>query len=270
MTYETLSYTDIALAALLIVANGGLSIALRLGLERQLFVASVRMVVQLGLVALVLNILFEVQSPLWTGLVIVVMILFAGREIAARQDRSFAGFWSYGLGTLTMLVATVVVTLLALTTQVQPDPWYDARYAVPLLGMIMGNTMTGVSLGLDTLTSRAARERGAIEAQLALGRPRDVALKPLVRDALRAGFMPMINAMAATGLVSLPGMMTGQILAGADPAEAVKYQLLIMFLIGGATGLGVLMAVLGGAWRLSDERHRLRLDRLQPSRSRNL
>ena len=268
MTYEVLSYYDIALAAVLIIANGLLSITLKLRLEKQLLIASVRMVVQLGLVGLVLKVLFEQQSPAWTALVVAVMLIFAGREIAARQDRSFAGFWAYGLGTATMIVSTMVVTVFALTTQVQPDPWYDPRYAVPLLGMIMGNTMTGVSLGLDTLTSRAAGERLAIEAQLALGRRREEALRPLVRDALRAGFMPMINSMAATGLVSLPGMMTGQILGGVDPIEAVKYQLLIMFLIGGATGLGVLMAVLGGAWRLSDGRHRLRLDRLMASRSR--
>jgi len=269
MTYEVLSYSDIALAAILVLANALLSIALKLKLERQLLIASVRMVVQLVLVGLILKLLFEQQSPIWTALIIVLMLLFAGREIAARQDRSFVGLWSYGLGTVTMIVSTMVVTIFALTTQVQPDPWYDPRYAVTMLGMIMGNTMTGVSLGLDTLTSRASGERLAIEAQLALGRSREDAFRPLVRDALRAGFMPMINAMAATGLVSLPGMMTGQILGGVDPVEAVKYQLLIMFLIGGATGLGVLMAVLGGAWRLSDDRHRLRLDRLMSSRSRN-
>jgi len=87
-------------------------------------------------------------------------------------------------------------------------------------------------------------------------------MRPFTRKALTSGFMPIINAMAATGIVSLPGMMTGQILAGVEPTQAVRYQLLIMFLIGGATGLGVLMAVLSGVWRLSDDRHRLRLDRL--------
>lgn len=78
--------------------------------------------------------------------------------------------------------------------------------------------------------------------------------------------MPIINAMAATGVVALPGMMTGQILSGVDPTEAVKYQLLIMFLIGGATGLGVLSAAAIGTGRLTDRRHRLRLDRLGPRR----
>jgi putative ABC transport system permease protein len=87
-------------------------------------------------------------------------------------------------------------------------------------------------------------------------------LRPAMQEAVRRGLMPMINAMAAAGVVSLPGMMTGQILAGIPPAEAVRYQLLIMFLIAGSTGLGLSMAVLGGAWRLTDRRHRLRSDRL--------
>jgi putative ABC transport system permease protein len=88
-------------------------------------------------------------------------------------------------------------------------------------------------------------------------------LRPSLRTALRDGMMPIINAMSAAGIVSLPGMMTGQILAGAEPTEAIKYQILIFFLIAGATALGVLVAVCGGAWRLTDSRHRLRLDRLR-------
>src|ERR1700752_953393 len=93
-----------------------------------------------------------------------------------------------------------------------------------------------------------------------IGRTRHQALLPIIRDSLRSGFMPIMNAMAAIGLVSLPGMMTGQILAGVEPIDAVKYQLLIMFLIAGAAGLGTLAAVMGGARLLTDHRHRLRLD----------
>jgi len=96
-----------------------------------------------------------------------------------------------------------------------------------------------------------------------LGRTRVEALGPVIRQAMRTGFIPIINAMAASGIVSLPGMMTGQILAGVEPGEAVMFQILIMFLIGGATGIGVTIAVLAGAYRLTDERHRLRLDRLK-------
>ena len=189
--------------------------------------------------------LFELVSPFWTSLAALAMIAFAGREVMARQEKGFPGLWSYGLGSGAMLMAVTMVLLFALNTQIQPDPWYDPRYAIPLLGMILGNTMTGISLGLQRLTEGARQRRAAIEAQLALGADRHKAMLPITRDALRAALMPIINSMSATGLVSLPGMMTGQILAGVAPLEAVKYQLLIMFLIAGGTALGAVTAVMG-------------------------
>ena len=266
MSYITLGYADLAIAALLVILNGGLSIALNLGLERQLAVATLRMIVQLLLVGLVLTALFSVVSPIWTTFAALVMVLFAGREIMARQERRLSGFWAYGLGTGCMLVAASLVTIFALLTQLQADPWYHPRYTLPLLGMILGNTMTGISLGLDTLTTGVVRDKSAIEAQLMLGATRQDALRPSTRIALRSALMPIVNSMAATGLVSLPGMMTGQILAGVEPVEAVKYQLLIMFLIAGGTGIGAVAAVVSGGYRLTDNRHRLRLDRLAPAR----
>ncbi|MDH5749027.1 MAG: ABC transporter permease, partial [Rhodospirillales bacterium] len=174
----------------------------------------------------------------------------------------FKGAWTYGLGTTSMLMAGGVISVLALSALLRPDPWYDPRYALPLLGMILGNTMNAVALGMNTLTATAFNERNAIESRLALGHTRFEALDRVMRASLRTALMPIVNSMAATGLVALPGMMTGQILAGVEPVEAVKYQLLIMFLIAGGTALGGLIAVLAGAWRLTDGRHRLRLDRL--------
>jgi len=147
-------------------------------------------------------------------------------------------------------------------TALRPDPWYDPRYAIPLLGMILGNTMTGVSLGLATLTQAVVQQRSAIEARLALGETRRVALLGPVRQSLKTALMPTINTMSATGVVALPGMMTGQILSGTAPADAVRYQILILFLICGGTGLGAMAAVFLGAARLTDHRHRLRLERL--------
>jgi putative ABC transport system permease protein len=268
--YIELQYFDLALPAFLILLNGLLSLWLRLRLERQLVVSALRMVAQLMLVGYVLTFLFREVSPVWTGLAAALMVLFAGREVVARQSRPISGLWAYGLGTGCMLFAAASVTALALVTQLRPDPWYHPRYALPLLGMVLGNTMTGISLGLDVLTTGLQRSRGAVEAQLALGATRWQAMLPVTRDALRSGFMPIINAMAAVGLVSLPGMMTGQILAGVEPSEAVKYQLLVMFLIAGGTGMGTLSAVLGGVFRLSDRRHRLRLDRLRNTEIREV
>ncbi len=262
MSYIQLGYGDLAMAAALVALNALLSIGLRLGLEKRLTIAAVRMVVQLSLVGLVLKALFAAPSPWITLAVVVLMVLFAGREVLARQSRRFTGWWTYGLGTGSMMMAALLVTILALTTQVRPDPWYDPRYAIPLLGMILGNTMNGVSLGLDRLLNGAVRERLSIEARLALGHDFSAAMRPVVRDAVRGGLIPIVNTMSAAGVVSLPGMMTGQILAGVDPIEAVKYQILIMFLIAGGTGLGLVAAVLAGARRMTDSRHRLRLDRL--------
>jgi len=261
--YATLGYGDIALAALLLCINAALSAYLQLGLTRRIIVSATRMVVQLTAVGLVLKALFVVASLWLTVLVIAVMIGFAGYEAYARQDRHFTGVWSWGLGVLSMAVAALLVTALALGTAIRPEPWYHPQYAIPLLGMVLGNTLTGVSLGLERLMASTSQKRLAIEAHLLSGVPIQTALKGCVREAMRAGMIPTINAMAATGVVALPGMMTGQILAGAEPADAVKYQLLIMFLISGGTGIGLTAAVLGGARLLSDERHRLRLDRLK-------
>jgi putative ABC transport system permease protein len=262
VNFVALSYLDIALAAVLLIMNAALSLALRLGLARRLLIAGARMVVQLTLIGLVLKALFELASPTFTALAALIMVLFAGREAMARQERRFTGFWTYGIGTGSMMAAGIIVTVFGLTTQISPDPWYHPRYALPILGMILGNTMNGVSLGLDRLVSGAVVQRAAIEARLTLGATATQAMRGVTREAMRAGLIPTINGMAAAGLVSLPGMMTGQILAGVEPVEAVKYQILIMFLIGGGTGLGLFAAVMMGARRLTDPRHRLRLDRL--------
>jgi len=260
--FIALDYLDLVLAALLIVLNGGLSLWLGLGLERQLGVAALRMCIQLGLMGLVLKALFAIVSPWLTAAAALVMVLFAGYEIHSRQETQLRGWWSYGLGAGAILFAGALVAVFALAGLVQPDPWYHPRYVIPLLGMILGNAMTGIAVGLNNLTDRMRRERPAIETMLALGETRGSAFRPAMRAAVRAGLIPIVNSMSAAGIVFLPGMMTGQILSGIDPVEAIKYQVLIMFLLAGGTGLGVVAAVQIAALLLSDNRHRLRLDRL--------
>jgi len=142
-------------------------------------------------------------------------------------------------------------------------PWYHPQYAIPLLGMILGNAMSGIAVGLDRLTATAWDQRTVIEARLILGHKWSEAIESIRRESIRSGLIPIINSMSVVGLVSLPGMMTGQILSGTLPVEAVKYQILIMFLIAGGTGFGTILAVTLGARHLFDERERLRLDRLR-------
>ncbi len=122
--------------------------------------------------------------------------------------------------------------------------------------------MTGVALSLDSLNQNAWQQRASIEARLMLGHDWQTAITEIRRNALRTGLIPILNAMAAAGVVSIPGMMTGQILAGSPPLEAAKYQILILFLVSASIGLGSVTAIWVGSKHLFDERQRLRLDRL--------
>jgi putative ABC transport system permease protein len=164
-----------------------------------------------------------------------------------------------------MFVSSFSITVLALTVVIRVSPWYEPQYAIPLLGMLLGNTMNGIALALDRLTQTSWEQRSVIEARLMLGQDWKDSIGDIRKESIRSGLIPIINAMTVAGLVSLPGMMTGQILAGSPPWEAVKYQILIMFLIASGTGFGTLAAAWMGSRRLFDERQRLRLDRLRPS-----
>jgi len=263
MSLYSLTAVDLTLAALLVIALGAMQTALGLGLTRSLYWASARMVLQLLLVGLVLKALFEAATLGWILLMMMVMVALAGYEVVARQTRRFRGGWGYGIGLASMSITALSVTMLALTVIINIDPWYTPQYAVPLLGMILGNTMSGIAVGLNHLTQTAWRERVSLEARLLLGQSRDEVTRDLRRESIRSGMIPTINMLAAAGLISLPGMMTGQILAGTPPVEAVKYQILVMFLIAAGTGFGTVIAISLGARRLFDERQRLRLDRLR-------
>ena len=257
-----LSPFDLSIAALLVVALAWVSHRLRLGVGRRLLVSAFRTALQLMLIGLVLKTLFASSAPGWVALMALIMLLGAGREVRARQKYRLQGMWSFGIGLSSIFISSFAVAVLALLVIVGPTPWYAPRYAIPLLGMLLGNTMNGLSLSLNHLTQNVRVQRTTIEARLALGQTRDEAITDIRRESIRTGLIPIINAMAAAGLVSLPGMMTGQILAGNPPADAVKYQILIMFLIAGGTGFGTLTAVWLSSHRLFDDRHRLRLDRL--------
>lgn len=264
MSYVPLTWQDLVLAALLVLINGILSLALRLGLERMLVIAAARMVAQLALIGFVLKLLFEQTSVLWVVLAALVMAGVAGHEVWARQSNRARMWPTLALGTGTLLCVSVPTSIYVMGLVIGLSPWYSPRFFIPILGMILGNALTAVALALETLGESAKLERDAIEARLALGDGSYAAFEGPLRRALRTAMMPMINAMAVSGIVTLPGMMTGQILAGIDPSEAAKYQIVIMFAIAGATSLAALMAVLGGVWLLTDARQRLRNDRALP------
>ena len=255
--------SDLAIAAFLVLMLALLSWRLRLGVGRRMVIAAIRSVVQLMLLGVVLKTLFAQSNPLLIGALTLFMLAIASYEVMARQQRRFRGSWGFGIGSLSMFVSSFSITLLALHVVVQVEPWYTPQYLIPLLGMMLGNTMSGIAIALDNLTQNAWRQKAVIEGRLSLGQPWSRAIGDIRRDAMRAGLIPIINMMAAAGVVSIPGMMTGQILAGSPPLEAAKYQLMILLMIAAGTGLGSIVAVWTGSRRLFDERQRLRLERLR-------
>ena len=258
----TLSPLDLSIAAFLVVALAVLSFRMKLGVTRQIVVAALRTTIQLLLVGMVLKTLFDHAAPWLLALIALVMVTTAGWEVMSRQTRRLTGIWGFATGTAAMTVSSFSITCLVLATVIRIDPWYTPQYAVPLLGMMLGNTMTGIAIGMERLTSTAWRDSAVIEGRLLLGQTWREAITEIRRESIRSAMIPTLNAMAVAGIVSLPGMMTGQILAGSPPMEAVKYQILIMFTISAGTGFGAILAVSVGARRLFDERQRLRLDRL--------
>lgn len=267
--YLSIGNWQLGFAATLIVVNLLLSVWLRLGLAKSLVLASVRMVIQLLLVGIVLEYVFALRHPAPVVAIGLVMAGLAGISAVNRTGRRFPAV--YLSSVLTVLAASYVVTGSALLGILNVTPWYKAQYAIPLLGMVLGNILNGVSLALDRFMEGVVRERALIEGALALGATRWEAGHGLVRASLRTGMIPTINAMMVMGVVSLPGMMTGQLLAGASPQSAVRYQIVIMFMIAAATALGALGIVLLAFRALFNARHQLRTDRLrQPQQWRAL
>ena len=193
------------------------------------------------------------------------MTLVAGSSAIGRVGVRYPGMCAGSIASV--WIGSWVMALLALGVIVGVRPWYTPQYAIPLLGMILGNTLNGVSLGLDRLGGELSGSRDEVETLLALGATRWEAARRPIQQAVRTGLVPTINAMMVVGIVSLPGMMTGQILAGTGPIEAVKYQIVIMFLIASATALGTLIAVLLGFRRLFSADHQFRAELLSEHRS---
>ncbi len=251
-----LTNLDLTIVAILVLIAGVVSVLLRLRLEKQLAIAAVRTVVQLMLVGYVLKIVFQSDSPFTLLAVIAVMVTFASRAAIGRTSRSIRGITGMTFGTL--LLSGLLVTLSVTELVLNINPWYAPRYVIPLLGMVIGNGMTGVSLCLDMLFETCSEKRAEIEMELSLGATRwEAALEPL-RQAIRRGMIPLINSMMTIGIVSLPGMMTGQILAGESPLNAVRYQIMIMFMLSTSTALACIVSALLVYRRLFNCRHQLR------------
>lgn len=200
-----------------------------LGLTREMTLAVVRMSLQLVLVGLYLQFLFELNNPLLNLMWLTVMLLVGTSAIISSSALEAKHLYLPVL--IGLLLGLVPLLLLLLLALLQPVPVYNAQYLIPLAGMLLGNSLSGNIVALQRLFTAFRDKSDEYEGALALGATPPQASLPFVQLAMQQAFAPILASMATTGLVTLPGMMTGQILGGVDPITAVKYQLVILVAI---------------------------------------
>ncbi len=237
-----IGWGQVALTAVLLFLTGLLSLMMRLNLEKELLIGTIRTVVQLSLLGYLLNIVFAVENLLLVLLLFSGMILAAAFTINGRIKNRKHSFMVPVF--FSMFLSYFAVALFVLVLVVRPQPWYLPQYFIPIAGMIIGNSMNALALAIDTWFDDVSTQRSSIELYLSLGATPEESTATIFKNAVRKGMIPSINAMMTVGLVSIPGMMTGQILAGANPMLAVKYQVVIMFMLVGSTAISTIIAML--------------------------
>jgi putative ABC transport system permease protein len=208
----------------------------QMDLEKDMLVAIVRAFVQLTIIGFALSFIFAAEAPIWIVLVITVMVLIAGHTAGGRAKLVPK---SRLVATASISVATVLTVGLLVLLQVFP---LEARYVIPIAGMVVGNSMNVTTLTMMRFRGDLKQQRPQVEAALALGATPRQSVTKQIRDALATGMTPIINSTKTVGLISLPGAMTGMILAGASPLEAVQIQAVVMYMLMGAAAFSGLTA----------------------------
>lgn len=250
-----ISYPGLLLSLSFVLLAGVSLLILQLNLHRDILWGTVRTVTQLFLVGFVLRYVFVLASP-WPVLFIFAgMVSFAAGIIAGRVKNKEIPFLAPTV--ISMLLSYTFVTIVVTAAVVQVKPWYTPSYFIPLGGMIIGNSMNAIALSLERLFGDLRKQRDTIEMYLSLGADYREASADVFRKAVGAGMIPSINSMMGVGIVFLPGMMTGQILAGTDPLVAVKYQIVVMLMLVGSTALGSILVTYLVRRRCFSADHRL-------------
>lgn len=220
MSYSTLAFTLLFVCIPLILSK-----TLKLGLEKDTLIATVRSIVQLLAVGYLLKFVFSSDSLLYMFLIIGLMI-FTATMNARKKGQQITGIaWKIALTLITVEIITLVILV---GFQIVPP---TAQYIVPLSGMAIGSSMVLAILFLNRFTAEIEAYEDQIELILSLGGTPKQAVHRQLMTSIKASMIPTIEAQKTIGLVQLPGMMSGQIIAGADPIQAVQFQLLVLFML---------------------------------------
>lgn len=239
--YLVISGTHLFYAAGFIIAAGALSLWQQLKLEKSLLIGTLRTFVQLIAVGYLIKIIFGLDSP-WLILGYFCFTAVMATLVVRSNIHAFTN--SLFLPTvLSILVTGFAVTFTVSGVIVGATPWWEAQYFVPLGGMISGNAMSAVTIAFRNWFSGLRTHKNDIEMRLALGATPREASASAFQESLKLGMLPTITGMMSVGLVQLPGMMTGQILAGAAPTHAVRYQIVVMLMLTSATAIASFLAL---------------------------
>jgi len=261
MSLHEISLASLAIGFLLLSVPAIYGRILRLGVTRDLIYGAGRAALQLTVVGYVLTFVLGRRHFLAAMLMLLFMVFMAGLNAQKRQKFPYPWLWLKASAVI--VLATLGPLTFVLAFVVRARPWYEPRLLVPLTGMILGNSMSAVVLGLDRFYFALRDKWPLVEARLCLGASRYQACLPVTRGAARAALLPIINTMMVIGLVHLPGMIAGQITAGGNPALAARYQLMIMYVIAAANSLATLGVIYLGISRFTTSNHQLRYSLLE-------
>lgn len=236
------SLAEVAGAVALAALAAAVSFWRHADLERDIGIAVVRSMIQLTAIGYVIDVIFEQDQLVFVLMLLVVMVGFGALTARSRAKRVPGAMLP-----LTIALAVAGATTLGLVVALgifEPEP----RYLVPVGGMVIGNAMTASAVALNRLGDEVADGRARIEATLALGATSREAASPIVRRALRSGMITLVDSTKTTGLIFFPGTMVGMLLAGADPTDAVRLQLILLYALLGSVAIAALIST-GLAYR---------------------
>ncbi len=236
-----ISWLHVSIATFFIVAAGICSIYLKLGLERDLLVGTLRTFLQLALLGYVLKAVFSMSNPVVVILLFSLMIYFAARIISGRVVEKRVPYFLPVLAS--MFLSFMIINMFVMSVIVNVRPWYYPVYFIPVGGMIIGNSMNAISLSINSWFEGLKKDKDRIELFLSLGADPKESTTLNFKESVKTGMIPSINALMSVGVVAIPGMMSGQILAGTDPLIAVKYQVIIMLILAGSTAVTTVAAL---------------------------
>jgi putative ABC transport system permease protein len=252
MAASQIGLSDVAAALALVVVAVVVAVWERTDLEGDIAIAVVRSFIQLTAIGYVIDAIFDSDNLLWVALLLAVMVIFGAVTARGRAARVPRAFWPL---LFALAIAATATLALVLALGVFPS---TARYLVPVGGMVIGNAMTASAVALNRLGDELHDAAARVEATLALGATATQAMRPITRRSLRSGMIPLIDSTKTTGLIFFPGTMVGMLLAGASPTDAVRLQLVLLYVLLGAVALSTLVAVLLSRRAFFTAEHQLR------------